>query len=205
MTSKVIVASGSPGAGAAATDEAFAFASTFGRGCARQHVTMFSNADTLAMPGDVRRALRVMFDRVAAVPGVESVAVCLFNSFLDGAHERAVGGQLAKAWTDQILPAAKEIEKGYPFEDGQAEADLTHVIQEIVRLTGTKQKIIYQPLPKDDPKQRQPDITKARQLLGWEPKISRAEGLRITYEYFKSLPREVLYQREHKNFEKYIR
>jgi dTDP-glucose 4,6-dehydratase len=77
--------------------------------------------------------------------------------------------------------------------------------EEIVKLTGTKQKIIYQPLPKDDPKQRQPNITKARQLLGWEPKVSRAEGLRITYEYFKSLPREVLYQREHKNFEKYIR
>lgn len=77
--------------------------------------------------------------------------------------------------------------------------------EEIVKLTGTSQKIIYKPLPKDDPKQRQPDITKAKQLLGWEPKISRAEGLRITYEYFKSLPREVLYEREHKNFEKYIR
>lgn len=77
--------------------------------------------------------------------------------------------------------------------------------EEIVKLTGTKQKVVYQPLPKDDPKQRQPNITKARQLLGWEPKVSRAEGLKITYEYFKSLPREVLYQREHKNFEKYIR
>ncbi len=76
---------------------------------------------------------------------------------------------------------------------------------EIVKLTGTKQKIIYNPLPKDDPKQRQPDITKARQLLGWEPKVSRAEGLKITYDYFKSLPREVLFERDHKNFEKYIR
>ena len=77
--------------------------------------------------------------------------------------------------------------------------------EEIVKLTGTKQKIIYNPLPKDDPKQRQPDITKAKHLLGWEPKISRAEGLKITYKYFKSLPHEVLYEREHKNFEKYIR
>ncbi len=77
--------------------------------------------------------------------------------------------------------------------------------EEIVKLTGTKQKIIYNPLPKDDPKQRQPNISKAKQLLGWEPKVSRAEGLKITYEYFKSLPREVLYEREHKNFEKYIR
>ena len=85
------------------------------------------------------------------------------------------------------------------------EITIREFAEEIVRLTGTKQKIIYQPLPKDDPKQRQPNITKARQLLGWEPKVSRAEGLRITYEYFKSLPREVLYEREHKNFEKYIR
>ena len=84
------------------------------------------------------------------------------------------------------------------------EITIREFAEEIVKLTGTKQKIIYQPLPKDDPKQRQPNITKARQLLGWEPRISRAEGLSITYEYFKSLPREVLYQREHKNFEKYI-
>jgi len=77
--------------------------------------------------------------------------------------------------------------------------------EEIVKLTGTKQKIVYKPLPQDDPKQRQPNITKAREILGWEPKVSRAEGLKITYEYFKSLPQEVLYQRDHKNFEKYIR
>lgn len=77
--------------------------------------------------------------------------------------------------------------------------------EEIVKLTGTKQKIVYKPLPQDDPKQRQPDITKARQILGWEPKVSRSEGLRITYEYFKSLPQDVLFQRDHKNFEKYVR
>lgn len=85
------------------------------------------------------------------------------------------------------------------------EITIREFAEEIVKLTGTKQKIIYQPLPKDDPKQRQPNISKAKQLLGWEPKVSRAEGLKITYEYFKSLPREVLYEREHKNFEKYIR
>jgi dTDP-glucose 4,6-dehydratase len=77
--------------------------------------------------------------------------------------------------------------------------------EEIIKLTGTKQKVVYQPLPQDDPKQRQPNITKAKQILGWEPKISRSEGLKITYDYFRSLPKEVLYQREHKNFEKYIR
>ena len=84
------------------------------------------------------------------------------------------------------------------------EITIREFAEEIVKLTGTSQKIVYEPLPKDDPKQRQPNITKARQLLGWEPRISRADGLKITYEYFKALPREVLYQREHKNFEKYI-
>jgi dTDP-glucose 4,6-dehydratase len=77
--------------------------------------------------------------------------------------------------------------------------------EEIVKLTGTKQKVVYKPLPQDDPKQRQPNIEKAKKILGWEPKVSRSEGLKITYEYFKSLPQEVLYQRDHKNFEKYIR
>jgi dTDP-glucose 4,6-dehydratase len=77
--------------------------------------------------------------------------------------------------------------------------------EEIVKLTGTKQKVVYQPLPQDDPKQRQPNIEKARKILGWEPKVSRSEGLKITYEYFKSLPHEVLYQREHKSFDRYIR
>jgi dTDP-glucose 4,6-dehydratase len=77
--------------------------------------------------------------------------------------------------------------------------------EEIVKLTGTSQKIISKPLPKDDPKQRKPDISKAREILGWQPKVSRSAGLEITYNYFKSLPEEVLYQREHKNFEKYVR
>lgn len=77
--------------------------------------------------------------------------------------------------------------------------------EEIVKLTGTTQKVVFKPLPQDDPKQRQPNIEKAKRILGWEPKVSRSEGLKITYEYFKSLPKEVLYQRDHKNFDKYIR
>lgn len=75
--------------------------------------------------------------------------------------------------------------------------------EEIIKLTGTDQKIVCKELPVDDPKQRRPDITKAKELLGWEPKVSRAEGLKITYEYFKSLPKEALTNREHKNFNTY--
>ena len=70
--------------------------------------------------------------------------------------------------------------------------------EEILKLTGANQKLISLPLPKDDPKQRQPDITKAKSILGWEPKVKRAEGLRITYEYFKSLPKEELFKKEHR-------
>jgi len=77
--------------------------------------------------------------------------------------------------------------------------------EEIIKLTGTDQKVIYKPLPVDDPLQRQPNIDKARSILGWEPKVSRAEGLKITFEYFKGLPDEELYKKEHNTFEGYIR
>jgi len=85
------------------------------------------------------------------------------------------------------------------------EITISDFAEEIIKLTGTTQKVIYKDLPVDDPMQRQPDITKAKSLLGWEPKVDRAEGLKITYEYFKSLPEETLYQQEHKSFEKYMR
>jgi dTDP-glucose 4,6-dehydratase len=71
-------------------------------------------------------------------------------------------------------------------------------------LTGTTQKVIYKDLPLDDPKQRQPDITKAREILNWEPKIGRAEGLKRTYAYFKELSPEELNEKDHYNFDKYI-
>jgi dTDP-glucose 4,6-dehydratase len=69
--------------------------------------------------------------------------------------------------------------------------------EEIIKLTGTDQKVIYKPLPTDDPKQRQPDITKAKAILNWGPKVDREEGLRITWEYFRSLPTERLYEESH--------
>ena len=72
--------------------------------------------------------------------------------------------------------------------------------EEIIKLTGTSQKLISKPLPTDDPKQRKPDITKAKEILGWEPKVNRAEGLKITYEYFKSLSKEELNKTEHRSF-----
>lgn len=77
----------------------------------------------------------------------------------------------------------------YPVNIGNPnEITMNDFAQEIIKLTGTDQKIIYLPLPQDDPKQRQPNIAKARELLGWEPKVDRAKGLKITYEYFSKLP-----------------
>lgn len=76
--------------------------------------------------------------------------------------------------------------------------------EEIIKLTGTNQKISYHPLPMNDPLQRQPSIEKAKKLLGWEPKTSRTDGMKKTYEYFASLSKEELQAEEHKDFSDYI-
>ncbi|MCW5906971.1 MAG: SDR family oxidoreductase [Chitinophagales bacterium] len=78
------------------------------------------------------------------------------------------------------------------------EITISQFAEEIIKLTGTTQKVIYKPLPIDDPKQRQPDITRAKELLGWEPKVNRSEGLKITYDYFRSLSKEELYKSKHR-------
>jgi dTDP-glucose 4,6-dehydratase len=109
---------------------------------------------------------------------------------------------------DQVEGIYRLLLSDYPYPVNIGNPDEITILDfasEIVKLTGTQQKVVFQPLPKDDPKQRQPNTTKAKEILGWEAKVSRAEGLKITYAYFKSLPKEVLFQREHKDFEKYIR
>lgn len=93
----------------------------------------------------------------------------------------------------------------YPVNIGNPdEISIKEFAEEIIKLTGTNQKIIYKDLPKDDPQQRQPDITRAKEILGWKPKVSRSEGLKKTFEYFKSLSEDELNKKEHNNFEKYI-
>ena len=93
----------------------------------------------------------------------------------------------------------------YPVNVGNPdEITIAEFAEEIIKLTGTSQKVVYKPLPVDDPKQRQPDITRARSILGWEPKVNRADGLRITYDYFRNLSKERLYEEaHHKDFGKY--
>ncbi len=80
------------------------------------------------------------------------------------------------------------------------ETTIKEFAEEIVKLTGTNQKIIYQPLPQDDPTQRQTDITRAKEILGWEPQTKRSEGLKKAYDYFKSLSKEELQKKEHGDF-----
>ena len=67
------------------------------------------------------------------------------------------------------------------------EISVQSIAEEIVKLTGSKSEIVYEDLPVDDPKVRQPDISKAKQKLGWEPKVSREDGLQKTIDYFKSI------------------
>jgi dTDP-glucose 4,6-dehydratase len=94
----------------------------------------------------------------------------------------------------------------YPINVGNpSEITISQFAEEIIQLTGTKQSIIFKDLPVDDPKQRQPDISKAREILKWEPKINRAEGLKVTYEYFKGLSKEELFESNHYNFDTYLK
>jgi dTDP-glucose 4,6-dehydratase len=80
------------------------------------------------------------------------------------------------------------------------EITISDFAEEIIKLTGTTQKVVYKPLPVNDPMQRKPDISKAKSILKWEPKVVRAEGLEKTYEWFKNLPKEMVYDKEHRIF-----
>lgn len=84
------------------------------------------------------------------------------------------------------------------------EITINEFAQEIIQLTGTQQKIIYKTLPENDPMQRQPDISLAKKILNWEPKTPRSEGLKKTFDYFKTLSSEELLKEEHKDFSKFI-
>jgi len=121
--------------------------------------------------------------------------------FGDGSQTRSfcyvddqVDGIFKLLFSDYVNP----VNIGNPIE-----ISISDFAEEIIKLTGTTQKVIYKPLPINDPLQRCPDITKAKDLLGWEPKVDRATGMRITFNYFKSLSQEELFKKEHKNFKAY--
>ncbi|MEO8932837.1 MAG: UDP-glucuronic acid decarboxylase family protein, partial [Xanthomarina sp.] len=94
----------------------------------------------------------------------------------------------------------------YPVNIGNPhEITIKDFAEEIIKLTGTHQKIVYKELPQDDPLQRQPDISLAKKLLNWEPKVGREEGMLKTFNYFKNLTEEELHKSEHKDFSKHIK
>jgi dTDP-glucose 4,6-dehydratase len=103
--------------------------------------------------------------------GTQTRSFCYVSDLVDGIYRLL--------FSDYHLP----VNCGNPVE-----ITIKEFAEEIIKLTGSGTKVIYKPLPTDDPKQRKPDITRAKSILGWEPKIGRAEGLKITYDYFKSLP-----------------
>ena len=85
------------------------------------------------------------------------------------------------------------------------EITINDFAEEIIKLTGTHQKVIYKELPVDDPLQRQPDISLAKELLNWEPKVGREEGMQKTFNYFKNLSKKELYKKDHKDFINHIK
>jgi len=123
--------------------------------------------------------------------------------FGDGSQTRSfcyVDDQIEGIYSLLMSDYAEPVNIGNPYE-----ISILDFAQEIIKLTGTQQKITFKPLPKDDPMQRQPDITKAKAILGWEPKVDREEGMRLTYDYFKSLSEDELKKNEHKDFSSHNR
>jgi dTDP-glucose 4,6-dehydratase len=128
--------------------------------------------DGRALPAFIGQALRGE-DLTVFGDGSQTRSFCYVDDLIEGIYRLLL--------SDYAMP----VNIGNPNE-----ISLKDFAEEVLKLTGSSVKISYKPLPVDDPKQRKPDITKAKQILGWEPKVDRAEGLRKTYDYFKSLPPE---------------
>lgn len=143
--------------------------------------------DGRVLPAFIGQALRGE-DLTVFGDGSQTRSFCYVDDLVEGIYRLLLSDE------------AQPVNIGNPDE-----ITISQFAEEIIKLTGTDQKVIYKELPVDDPTQRQPNIDRARAILGWEPKVSRAEGLKITYEYFKSLPEEELYKKEHKDFKSFVR
>jgi dTDP-glucose 4,6-dehydratase len=126
--------------------------------------------DGRALPAFVGQALRGE-DITVFGDGSQTRSFCYVDDLVEGIYRLLL--------SDYVYP----VNVGNPDE-----ISIKDFAEEIIKLTGTDQKIVYKDLPVDDPKQRRPDITRAKSILGWSPTVNRADGLKITYEYFKSLP-----------------
>ncbi len=103
--------------------------------------------------------------------------------FGDGSQTRSfqyIDDLIEGVWRLMQAPVNEPVNIGNPQE-----MTLLELAKRILRLTGSRSPIVFRPLPEDDPKVRQPDITRARRLLGWEPRVDTDEGLRLTVEWFR--------------------
>lgn len=125
--------------------------------------------DGRALPAFMSQALKGE-DITVFGDGSQTRSFCYVDDLVEGIYRLLL--------SDYALP----MNIGNPTE-----ITIKEFADEVVRLTGSKSKVSYHPLPTDDPKQRKPDITKAKQILAWEPKVSRSEGLERTLAYFKQL------------------
>lgn len=142
--------------------------------------------DGRALPAFIGQALRGE-DLTVFGDGSQTRSFCYVDDLIEGIYRLLM--------SDYVHP----VNLGNPDE-----ISMLDFAKEIVALTQTSQKIVFKPLPADDPKQRRPDISLAKELLDWMPKVQRQEGLQRTYAYFKSLSADELYHMEHKNFDQYI-
>ena len=141
--------------------------------------------DGRVLPAFIGQALRGE-DLTVFGDGSQTRSFCYVDDLVEGIHRLLLSEE------------SRPVNMGNPDE-----ISIADFAEEIISLTGTDQKVIFKPLPTDDPKQRRPDISRAKNLLGWEPKVGRSEGLAITYEYFKGLSEEDLRKTEHKDFASY--
>jgi dTDP-glucose 4,6-dehydratase len=123
--------------------------------------------DGRAIPAFMAQALRGEEVTVYG-DGSQTRSVCYVSDLIDGIYSLMM--------SDHSLP----VNLGNPEE-----VSMVGLAKEIIALTGSRSKIVFRDLPQDDPKVRQPDITKAKELLGWNPKVGREEGLRKTMVYFR--------------------
>ena len=142
--------------------------------------------DGRVIPAFIGQALRGE-DLTVFGDGMQTRSFCYVDDEVDGLYKLLM--------SDYVLP----VNIGNPDE-----ITIKDFAEEIIKLTGTDQKVVYKSLPKDDPMQRRPDISKAIKILGWQPQTSRAEGMKKTYEYFKSLSQEELNKSEQQDFSKHI-
>ncbi|ARV09679.1 NAD-dependent dehydratase [Winogradskyella sp. PC-19] len=197
-----------------------------------QPETYFGNVSTIGPRGVYDEAKRFQESLTMAYHrfhGLEVRIVRIFNTY--GSRMRLNDGRVIPAFMGQVLRGEdltvfgdglqtrsfcyvddqidgifKLLFSDYSFPvniGNPSETTILDFAKEIIKLGKSSQKIIHKPLPVDDPLKRRPDITLAKKILDWQPKISQETGMKITFDYFKGLSQEELHKKNHKDFSSY--